>query len=243
MIFKEMALLGEESWLKSQYYDWLERKRDIDFKREEARWISYIVMRNGDRDRSKSWSASSLGGCERRQEFVYLNMKPQGHSVQTRNIFANGDYMHMRHQVAGLMQGYLTDVEVPIEVDKYRLRGTLDGLCSDGSVVDFKSMNSRGFNNLEEPYPSHINQLHGYMFAQGASHGRMVYECKDTQRIKEFAVKFETATWEALAESLDRMNQDMDNKTLAAPLDPGSFDCRFCQFTRKCRTTNFEDLV
>lgn len=241
MKFKDLVLPGEERWVKARYYTWLERYRDKKFHAEEAEKLTYILTKNEERNRTKSWSASSAGQCKRRQEFVYLGKKGTEPTTAARNIFRNGDYMHLRYQVAGLMDGWLLDVEVPVVIENMNVKGTIDGICSDEQVIDFKSMNTNQFRALEDPKYDHKRQLHAYMRARERRHSRILYEDKNNQEIKEFTVH-----WDA---DLDAMNvsdwrdmqHDMDNHVLAPPLPINDPQCNWCPFKRDCRGVSYEE--
>lgn len=87
-----------------------------------------------------------------------------------------------------------------------RIIGATDGLLvPDGQVVglELKSMNSQGFKWLQGPREAHKNQVYIYMACYddmrrrkialpGALSGYAVlYECKDTQSLKEFFVPYD----------------------------------------------------
>ena len=55
-------------------------------------------------------------------------------------------------------------------------------------VVDFKSINSRGFRQLAGPMASHITQLQIYLYLSGLRAGKFLYENKDDQSFREFFV-------------------------------------------------------
>lgn len=88
-----------------RYEAWLYRgSRDLD---RQAQVIAQIMDRP-KRVRTNTFSASSAGQCLRRRQLAYLGYPQEKPTAQTMNIFVNGDFLHLRHQVAGLMEGYLT---------------------------------------------------------------------------------------------------------------------------------------
>src|SRR3954470_1649699 len=61
-----------------------------------------------DRKREGTLSASSLGDCERYQQFVYLGMPKLLPDAKGAARMANGTFMHLRWQMEGLTEGWLT---------------------------------------------------------------------------------------------------------------------------------------
>lgn len=107
-------------------------------------------------------------------------------------IFDNGHAVHSR------LQGYLQEIgvlratEVPVEHEKYEIRGHADGIieiCGVDGVLEIKSMNSNQFYGSYEPKVEHLVQANVYMFCLGIPRCCLLYECKDTQELKEFYIK------------------------------------------------------
>lgn len=243
MKFADLVDSGESRWITAKYYDWLDRYRGSNEAEIEADLLSHILTKNEERIRTESWSASSAGSCVRRQQFVYLGKKKPPLDSKSLNIFRNGDYMHLRHQVAGLRMGYLQDVEVPVEMKHLNVKGTIDGICSDGMIAEFKSINSYGFDNLLAPQADHVRQVHAYMMARGVTGARIVYENKNTQQLKEFFVEFDEKISASNVSEWEFAQRGIEDKALAPALPPDSFQCRWCPFSRDCRSTSFGDLA
>ncbi len=55
-------------------------------------------------------------------------------------------------------------------------------------VVDFKSINPYSFKKLVEPLPSHQTQIQIYLYLSGLTIGKVVYEDKGNQSVKEYLV-------------------------------------------------------
>lgn len=242
MKFADLVSAGEDRWLKSRYLDWLER-RNQSATGKEPDILAWILTKNPERTRTGSWSASSAGSCIRKQQFVYLGKKKPPLDTKTLNIFRNGDYMHLRHQVAGIEMGYLNDVEVRVELKEYHVRGTVDGVCSDGQVAEFKSMNSYGFDNLLGPREDHLRQVHAYMLALDTKGARILYENKNSQEIKEFDIDFDDAISNLNIREWKHAQEGIETRHLMTALPITSQECRWCPFKRDCRDTEYEDLA
>jgi len=55
-------------------------------------------------------------------------------------------------------------------------------------LVDFKTMNPRQFNELQEPLPDHNTQMQIYLYLSDLKYGKFIYEDKWTQSVKEYLV-------------------------------------------------------
>lgn len=195
-------------------------------------------MSRPERDRTKSWSASSCGRCEREQELTFLDFRKSPPGPGLNNIFANGDYVHLRHQAAGLVAGYITEVEVPVNCEELNLRGTMDGILDNGEGWEMKSINPKGYSELSQgPKEEHLNQVHAYMIATGIEAFRIVYENKAYQSLIEFHVPYDKARGDKVRDTLLKMQENMDTGRLT-PMLP---ECKNktgryqqCQFASVC---------
>jgi len=107
-------------------------------------------------------------------------------------IFDNGHAVHDR------LQSYLSDIgiliqtEVPVENEKYEIKGHTDGVIEiNGAegILEIKSMNANQFYSLYEPKSEHLIQANVYMFCTDIPRACLLYECKDNQELKEFYIK------------------------------------------------------
>lgn len=186
--FGELARRASgENWYLEKYEKYL-FNRDLEREKEFAPQL----FGRPDRDRTKNWSASGFGSCPRRQQFTFLGMPKAKYEEKAMNIFANGDYVHIRHQIFGLAGGYIQAVEVPVEIPELNVRGTMDGVLTNGEGLELKSINSYGFGEISTwgAKREHIAQCKAYMMARPDIPAfRVIYENKDTQQLKEFRVE------------------------------------------------------
>jgi hypothetical protein len=193
------------------------------------------------RRRKKMFRASAAGQCQRKQVFSYINM-PQADSVDSKlaSIFVTGNMLHLKWQLAGLTEGWLTDAEVPVDRDDLNAGGTMDGLTYLGGGFEFKTINSRGYAMVMQYGPKviHVLQVHHYMLMGGLDHFSVVYENKDTGEWKEFLVPRDESIIEQSRASLEVLNGSLNSKRLL-PVLP---DCqtkegqvfRTCPFRTFC---------
>lgn len=232
-----------QDWIISRYNDYVTGKRLL---AEELEALNRIMDRP-ERERKKTISASGAGRCMRERQFAYLGMPQAKLKPKTANIFANGDYMHLRHQVAGLVSGYLVDAEVSLENQEYGLTGTADGVTSDGELAEFKSINSYGFGGVKSfgPTDAHVLQVHSYMLLGGYDAARIVYENKDTQELLEFHVLREEERIEQVVRELE-VFADLTSKEKLAPMlgeckeKKGAFN--WCSYAEICAGAKAKDM-
>lgn len=112
--------------LTPRYNDWLMQHGDEALSERVATMI-YNLLIEQPRDRSRSFSASSAGLCERRQVLKFLGM-PEVGTIDPRlqNIFNDGKWRHLRWQANLLMADLVEDIEDPLFWRKMKARATPD---------------------------------------------------------------------------------------------------------------------
>lgn len=55
-------------------------------------------------------------------------------------------------------------------------------------IIDFKTINPKQFRDLHSPLPEHVTQLQIYLFLSGLKYGKLLYEDKWTQAVKEYTL-------------------------------------------------------
>lgn len=244
------ALADEDRHLLNFYEAYIVGPRDMT---KEAEALTYILTRNeetlatGERDRTFTWSASASGSCLRRQQFTYLGKNGRANGVDSQNIFINGDFLHLRYQMVGLIQGWLKDVEVPLALPEYGVRGTMDGDLGPG-VLELKSINRRGFARVSTfgPDAEHKRQATSYMLATGYDFTRFIYESKDDNARAEFLYKFDQETADDVIREWNLLNELKDSKKLY-PMQRECLqekgDYRRCPFAKVCEGAKWPRVV
>src|SRR6187431_1604206 len=135
---KKMAYAKGDLKIIPAYETWLDdHSRDL----QEHLKIMATIFDRPERVRENSFSASGAGQCLRRRQLAYLGYAREKPNSKTMNIFVNGDFVHLRHQIAGIQMGYFLAAEVPVKNDEYRLTGTMDADMDDGALGEIKSIN------------------------------------------------------------------------------------------------------
>lgn len=230
-----MRIAQGTDWVIPRYYKYLQGRRDRDV---EAMHTAVLLTR-GERDRTRSFSASGAGGCLRARIFAWLDAPAKKHSEDTMAIFLNGHWVHMRHQVVGLSAGYLIAAEVPVYREDLNLVGTMDALAVDDVPVEYKSINQNGFMQVRQfgPRSDHVMQVHAYMLAGDYAGARVVYENKNTNDLLEFYVERDEEIIGKVYRELDSLNKATLGKYLLPMLDEctrkeGAY--RWCPFASQC---------
>ena len=249
MKFSELAKVHSQELIVSPRYEaWIKANSNPHFSDEALEFMHRaLIDQRTPRDRRGSVSASSLGKCQRRQQFTFMGMPEMPYSAKTSSIFVNGTFMHLRWQMAGLTEGFLAQAEVPVPKDNaYRLSGTMDGVLHEGSILELKSTNSYGFSRvlLWGPLFGHEEQGATYLLATGAEKVVFVYENKDTQEFKEIVKHRDELPLETIIMAVERLWEAIDRKVLAPPLDAvyePKQPCSTCQFRDVCLTVETWD--
>jgi len=238
--FSETATLQEENLVISKRMDaWLARY-DHPVYSTTALSFAQGQLSKLDRERKGTVSASSLGECPRYQQFVFLGMPKLPLDPKNALKLANGAMMHLRWQMAGLSEGWLKDAEVPVHSEELRLRGTMDGLAYDGSIVELKSINMNGWGRITTfgPLIPHLYQMATYMMCTGRRKGSFIYECKDNQEYREFVVWDHDLPMAEVRQKAESVWKNIDIHHLYPPLgkcmDREGWVYRSCPFRDRC---------
>lgn len=193
-----------------------------------------------DRKRVGTLSASSLGECERYQQFVYIGMPKLPFDAKNMAKVQNGSFMHLRWQMEGLTEGWLRHAEVGVKSDAYHLMGTMDGINYDGSILELKSINSNGFSRVMTfgPLIPHLYQMATYMLCSGEEKGVFIYENKDTQEYTEIVVDPDDLPMSEMLMKAEQMWQSTQAEKLSEPLsdcmDRKGWKYNSCPFRDRC---------
>ena len=171
----------------------------------------------GGRRRKSMFRASGSGSCMRRQIFSALSV-PRRYEIDPHlaSIFMTGDFVHLKWQMAGLTAGWLAEAEVAFDRPDWHFGGTMDGILDDGSGLEVKSINTRGFFMVNKygVDSKHNRQVHSYMKLTGIQVFSVIYEDKNNQDYREFRVKQDPDMASEVDRELDELNESLQAKTL-----------------------------
>lgn len=190
---------------------------------------------------------SGLGDeCDAKLAFMFLGAPGlQSISARTRRIFDNGsgrdEYLKRDSQNTGLslvdptkiivIDGVEHEADRWIQINELYIRGELDDwirhpTSGNQYVVDFKTMNSRLWNELEDAKPEHVIQVHPYMFAKGTGYAFILYENKDTQEFKLKPANFNPEIWNNIVNRIRRILQGLQENYV----NRNAVNCSRCPF-------------
>ena len=225
-----------DNWYRDRYDEYVTH-RDVNAELSAME----IILSRPDRDRRGSWSASDSGACLRKRQFTYLGMDKRELTPEAMNIFANGDYVHIRHQAFGLAGRFIDKVEVPVHIDKIKFRGTADAISSAGEGLEFKSINDRGFSGIKSfgASPKHLLQIAAYEMCLNLGTWRIIYENKNTNEMLEIVVNDFTESLKTVVTEITTLNGFTEKNKLVpmlrSCLNQTGFDYTYCPYNRNCK--------
>jgi len=129
-------------------------------------------------------------------------------------------------------------VEVEGENKEFMIRGHMDGILKisgEFCVIDYKSMYSNQFSRLQEPLDKHIIQIEIYLWLLDLKSGILLYENKDSQKIKMFEVDYNEDLINKIIKRLGILKEIVLNKKLPSrPFTKDSSKCKACEFHTTC---------
>jgi hypothetical protein len=152
--------------------------------------------------------------CDRYVYMAYTGMLPPSTiDANLTRIFDNGGSLEDRMNEYFLRMGILEGREISLKNEMPPISGRMDFLIRHekygGSVaLELKSINTRGFENLKQAKPDHALQLQTYMNLYNATakfpvtHGIVLYENKNDQKLKAFVEELDLNVWNGIIERL-----------------------------------------
>lgn len=179
---------------------------------------------------------SAIGDtCARAQAFSFFGAPTAEKEDWIEQKAMGGTLSHYWFQAEGMSAGWITDIEVPVEIPEWRLRGQLDGMCIDGSVLELKTLSTQKYEGLYRKYlpvakwtsakPDHIKQCHAYMHATGARFASIVYMDRGERTFREFRIAFDQALFDEMDAQAKHILALADDRRLPDRL----FGCQMLQ--------------
>lgn len=185
---------------------------------------------------------SGIADCLRKQAYKLLGYE-EPMTPQLLRIFECGKSMHERYQKWFEEIGWLKEKELPFKDSRHRVSGRIDGILEVPGrgrwILELKSANRKSFDRMEEenaPLKKYVMQVMLYMALMPYKHSLVVVECKDTQRMRAFSVKYQPSFGKKVLDRVDRLISCVDAGKLP-PREhdsPDSPECRRCAFAGMC---------
>ena len=149
--------------------------------------------------RDARFSASGLGQCKRRQLFSFAGVQQAPPNLDSADIMRSGTAAHFWIMLEGLSAGWLAEAETFYMDPHYRVGGTLDGIITDGSIWEYKSVASTVFNSVSAssksfakqdkptgPKFDHLLQCDAYDLLTGAQVKSLFYQDRNFGQYAEY---------------------------------------------------------
>jgi len=112
---------------------WMFDNRQITYDEDVMKTILTTLTTPG-RDRSGSFASSSAGKCQRAQIYAYLGLDQNPITdINVLNMFNDGHWRHMRLQANLLQAGIIDDIELSLNWEAKRSKGSVDAV---GTIPD-----------------------------------------------------------------------------------------------------------
>jgi len=216
--------LQDDLIITNAYEEWLDKNPDGTVSPEAASVIA-AQMAKPDRDRRFSFSASQAGSCFRRQELAFLGVPRVGTTgEETRRIFNNGRWVHLKWQAHLLTAGIIDSIEMDIKNSKLKARCTMDGVgtASRGRYqgqdfgLEIKGRNDYTYTQQakDEPDESTRRQVDFQMLMHGFDISVILNENKNNQKYKEWVIYRDESRIKDARDELRELSRAIDNGVL-----------------------------
>lgn len=197
---------------------------------------SFYLNRQGE-NRSNNFYVSDAGKCSRAVYFRIKGYAKKEMEARVLRLLDHGDYTHMRIMSVLFSLGIVraSEVETPSQEIIHGRADAIVSLDNQLYILEIKSINKAAFSNLEKPNPDHVKQLQFYMHYFKLKDGILIYECKDTQDIKEFAVSYNKEEVDAMLKDLEELKKNIDLSIMPEiPKDIEKWRCDYCPYAEEC---------
>lgn len=182
---------------------------------------------------------TDAGKCPRAIFFKFKNVPREQMTPEVLRMFDHGDYIQMQILNSLISLGIVRAAEINIRPQEL-ISGRADAIVTLDNelyVVDFKSMNSLIFKNLNQPKEENVNQIQLYLHFFKIPKGILLYINKDTLELKEFLIQYNPAIAKKLLSELSELKTKIDKNLIPKRLIdyPENWQCQYCQFKEICQ--------
>lgn len=202
---------------------WLEKTEAEQVYSEEALAVGLGILRGEKKyQRTGRYSPSSLGECSRRVVLGYLGAPQDPIDLDSLDLMSMGTRDHFWWQLEAITMGWMKEAEAWRHIPSLRLGGSLDGILSDDSIFELKTVISSKFSRIIRegaPLYAHVLQVHAYFILSGLRWASLVYQSRDTGDFHEFRLEREDAKVDEVMELLAKLDRYVDVDELPDMLD------------------------
>jgi hypothetical protein len=227
------------------HYRWLERPEEDRIYSDEALEFVVKALRGGFKHpRPGRFSASAIGGCERRMIFGFQGVPELPEDLDSPDLMGLGTWGHLRWQAEGITTGWIKEPEVWTLDRTMRVGGSIDALIFDDSVFELKTIHPFKYTKVtqveNEPLLPHALQTTVYELLEGVQFGSIVYEDRSSGNFYEFRHELNEGHAATVMSILARVNDHVESGTLP-PMRVASEPClskagpfKNCPFREHC---------
>lgn len=236
--------VNEEKPVTVRHESWLEKNADPTYSPEAIAFAAAELAGTENSDsgpKVKMFRASGMNGCMRQRIFQRSGMEQQTPpNARTANIFHTGNFIHLKWQMAGMSEGWLAQPEVAMECEDLQLRGHTDGILFDGSLLEIKSINSRGFDRVYKDgvKEDHKMQATAYLYMQDKKAISFIYENKDNQEWYEIRYMRNSKDEDEMLKQMKTLVQYWEDDRLPRILSScerkEGTNYNYCPFKKEC---------
>jgi len=169
---------------------------------------------------------SEVVGCLRKSYYLRRRLVSTPPSVAVALL---GDSMHSALQEVLRRRGYLTEFEVGLDVEDFRLVGHIDAYHPEkGVVLEFKTVGKIP----EEPYETHLRQAQIYSILVKARHTYIIYISRVDGKVKIFEAPHDRIALKWAVERAKTLKKALD--TYEPPKREETPLCSNCGFKLIC---------
>lgn len=196
----------------------------------------FYLKRQESRGQTRFY-VSNAGKCPRQVFFAMKNYPKKSMEAQALRKMHHGDVVHSKLKNILYSLGIVkaTEIEIPPQELVSGRADAIIGMNGKEYVVELKSINSFGFEQLDRPKDGDVKQLTLYMHYFNIAQGLLVYENKNTQEMKEFEVSYDGALAKSIMDSFASLKQNVDSGQV--PEKPGELEqwqCDYCPYIEEC---------
>jgi CRISPR/Cas system-associated exonuclease Cas4 (RecB family) len=205
----------------------------------------FYLDRERDREQHHFY-ITDAGKCPRAIFFKFKNVPREKMEPRVLRMFDHGDYIQMQILNSLFSLGIVRASEIKIPPQEL-ISGRADAIITLNNelyVVDFKSMNSMVFKNLDGPKEDNVNQIQLYLHFFKIPKGILLYVNKDTLELKEFLVEYNPTVTQKLLKDLSELRTKIDSNIVPdrIPGYPENWQCQYCQFKEICATAGSDNI-
>lgn len=198
---------------------------------------AFYTRKQNEKDKTHFY-ITDAGKCPRAVYFQFKKYPKKEIEARVLRILSHGEYTHMRIMSVLFSLGLVKSAEIEIPKQEI-INGRADAIISLNNelyILEIKSINKNAFAMLKEPNSDNFKQIQLYMHYFKIPRGILIYECKDTQAIKEFKIDYDEQISKKLLESFKELKKEIEsNKIPAIPKDIEKWRCDYCPYLEECK--------